>query len=200
MLIVVRHGTTEMNETSKGERLRGWLPVPLDLNGMKQAREVAEDFDGVEGVNAIYCSDLARTVQTAHEIGQVLSEPIIPCEELRDWDYGKYAGVEVSDKVIKALHNLMEDPNKKAPEGESFQTFLDRTVPFLHKCVKDDHVQIAVTHNRVCTLIAALSKNHGTFPDMKTLKGKGPIDPAGIMIIKPDWSIAFKTSLDKEKD
>lgn len=199
MLIVVRHGDTNFNDES-GEKLRGWLPVPLDLNGMKQAHEVAEDFDGVEDIDAIYCSDLVRTVQTAQEIAQVLSMVLTPCEELRDWNYGDYAGVAFSKKILKALHDLMEEPNKKAPNGESFQTFLDRAVSFIRKVVEDKAIQVAVTHNRVITLIAALAVNKGKYPDMATLKKKGPIDPGGIMIINPDWKIVYKTSVDTDKD
>lgn len=196
MLIVVRHGKTALNEDGS-EKLRGWLPVPLTLEGMKASRDVAEKLATVEGVVALYTSDLVRSVQSAQEVAQALSMELEAREELRDWDYGHLTGIEVNNATLNQLFDYVDNPTRKVPEGETFQSFLDRTIPFLHEIVEDEGLQIVVTHNRVCTLLNALSKNKGEHPDTATLKKKGPIDPSGIMIIKPNWSIVYKTALDK---
>ena len=62
MLIVVRHGATSFNDNASGERIRGWLPIPLTLKGMKEAHETAEALSQVEGVKHLYCSDMVRTL------------------------------------------------------------------------------------------------------------------------------------------
>lgn len=193
MLIAIRHGKTNMN-TSDGERTRAWLPVPLTLEGMAAMADTATQLEELDGeVDNLYCSDLVRAVQSAEEIARVLSIEIQPKEELRDWNLGKYAGGKVTD-LLDILSDYIDNPKKVVPEGEAYQTFLDRAIPFLDELVKSKDMNIAVTHNRVVTLIAALAKNKGKHPDTATLKKKGPIPPAGIMIISPDWSISFMSA------
>jgi broad specificity phosphatase PhoE len=199
MLIAIRHGHTTLNEDGS-ERLRGWLPVPLTLEGMKASRETAESLSALEDVYSLYTSDLVRAVQAAEEVAQVLSIELEPREELRDWNYGDLSGKLVDNATINALHDYMEHPNKVPKNGSSFQEFLDRTIPFLTELVESEEICIAVTHNRVLTLLNALCKTKGDYPHMDTLKKKGPIDPSGIMIVNRDWKIEFKTKLDTDVD
>ena len=77
MLIFVRHGTTASNEPDK-EKLRGWLPIPLTLEGMKESHDTAESLAAEENVKEILSGTLVRVVQTASEIGEVLGMPINP--------------------------------------------------------------------------------------------------------------------------
>lgn len=194
MLVAVRHGETEMNDNGGkgGERTRGWLPVPLTVKGMKAMIDTAESLTGVEDIKALYCSDLVRSVQSAEEIAHVLAMPIDPREDLRDWNIGEYAGQEIK-KILKDLHSFMDDPMKKVPGGEPYQSFLNRAIPFITELVESDDLCIAITHNRVMTLIAALCKNKGKHPDTETLKSKGPVDPAGVLIVRNDWTISYSS-------
>jgi len=196
MLIAVRHAHTVYNEDGK-EKLRGWLSIPLTLDGMKASREMAESLAAVEDVSKLYTSDLLRAVQTAEEVGQVLSMELEPREELRDWNYGYLTGQETTNNTHAALKDFMENPTKPVKEGEPFQAFLDRSVPFLTEIIESDKLYIAVTHNRVCTLISALCKTKGDHPDTATFEKPGPIDPAGLMIIRANWSISFMTTKEK---
>ena len=196
MLIAVRHGITSFNDNGgKGggaEKFRGWLPVPLTLEGMKQAEETADDLADLEDVRVLYCSDVVRTVQSATEIGERLLLEIEPVMELRDWNLGVYVGKPVQD-VLKEVLAHIDTPDKVVKEGESYSTFLKRAVPFLSQLVESDDVCIAVTHARVLGLLKALSLNQGKYPDLKTLKSKAPIGPAGIMILSSDWKILYMT-------
>jgi broad specificity phosphatase PhoE len=195
MLIAVRHGRTSFNEDGT-ERLRGWLPIPLTLEGMKEAHETAEALEDIEGVDHLYCSDLVRGVQTATEIAEELSIVLEPKEELRDWDYGDLTGEEVVSTLPK-IHAFMADPSKKVPGGEPYQHFLDRCVPFLREIVENDQLIVAVTHARVITMIKAMCVNGGGEPDLDTLKKKCPIEPSGIMVISRKWKVAFQTEVDQ---
>lgn len=186
MLILVRHGETTLNVGE--ERLRGWLPVPLDLKGMRQAEAVAKKLKGFKNAKAIYCSDLARAVQTAHEIGEELGMVIDPKEELRDWDYGEYTGKSAKES-LPHLFSYMDVPTRKTPGGESFQTFLDRAMPFLKKHIESKDLVIGVSHNRICTLLFALLESKGKKPDMKVLKAKGPVEPGDYVVIHSDWKL-----------
>jgi len=195
MLIAIRHGKTGFNGTSGStseEKFRGWLPIPLTLEGMKTSRETAESLEEIEDVEHLYVSDVVRTIQSGMEIGQVLSLELEPVFELRDWNLGDFVGKEVS-KTLKEVLTFIDEPLKKVPGGESYQTFLDRAVPFLKEIVEDDDLCIAVSHARVMGLIAALAKNKGKHPDTKMLKSKPPIGPSGLMIVNSSWEIIFKT-------
>jgi broad specificity phosphatase PhoE len=202
MLIAVRHGATKFNDNGgKGaepkEKFRGWLPIPLNLEGMAQAHETAELLAQAEDIEHIYSSDLVRAVQTAEEIGQALSMEIEPREELRDWNIGDYVGRDVKE-VIKDVLDFIDHPLKAASNGESYQFFLDRCIPFLRELVESDDINIGVTHARVVGLIKALSVNKGEYPDTATLKKKAPIEPGEIMIVDRNWKIVYQMS--KEKD
>jgi broad specificity phosphatase PhoE len=201
MLILVRHGITAYNDNSgtgqhNAEKFRGWLPIPQTLEGMKASRETAEALGLVEDVTALYASDVVRAVQSAEEIAQVLSLEIQPKEELRDWNLGIYVGQKVNDVLDEVLAHI-DNPNKVVKGGESYQTFLDRAVPFIKELVESSDLCIAVSHARICGLVKALSINKGKHPDTATLKKKSPIGPSGVMMVDKNWAIRFLTNLDK---
>ena len=190
MLIAVRHGSTKLNGAHGGERTRGWLPVPLTLQGMQEIAETADALGDLEGVDGLYSSDLVRAVQSAQEIARVLGMELQPTEELRDWNLGDLAGERIAS-ILPQTHHLIDHPDEKAPGGESYNTFLERAVPFLTKLVESKKLNIAVAHNRIITLLAALCKQEGDFPDPQLVKKKGPVDPAGLLIIDPSWKITY---------
>ena len=59
--ILLRHGETEAN---KAGILQGWYESPLDENGIRQV-ECAAEYLKERHIDAIYCSDLQRAIQTA---------------------------------------------------------------------------------------------------------------------------------------
>lgn len=199
MLIVVRHGRTNLNEDGK-EKMRGWLPVPLTVEGMQQSAETAVDLAELKGdVYALYTSELVRAVQSATEVAQVLEMEIEPRKELMDWDTGDLAGESVESN-LPLIHYHIDHPTKALPGGESYQDVLDRAVPFLKELVESEEICIAVTHNRIVTLLKALTGSKGEKPDPKILKAKAPIEPSGIMMVNSDWKIVYASPKDPEKD
>lgn len=187
-----------MNEDGS-EKMRGWLPIPLTLEGMKDAHDTGEILEEIEGITAIFTSDLVRAVQSATEIGNALNMMITPMEELRDWNTGDLAGQYVQDNLEK-IHGYIDNPTKKIPGGESYQNFLDRLVPFLESLIEDDELHLVVTHNRVMTLLRALCKTGGDYPDNTLLKQKAPVEPSGFMLINQDWEITYVYKIDDLKD
>lgn len=192
MLIAVRHGQTSMNDGAGGpEKFRGWLPVPLTLEGMKAARDSAQLLGDVEDIKALYSSDVVRAVQSATEVGQVIEMPIEPAIELRDWNLGDYVGKPVTDVLDEVLAHI-DEPTKPVRGGESYQTFLDRTIPFLQALVESDDLTVAVTHARDIGLLMALAKNNGKYPDTAMLKQKAPIHNSGMIAIGKNWDVVYK--------
>jgi probable phosphoglycerate mutase len=90
-LILIRHGHTTLNRPGHEERLRGWLDVPLDDLGLREALETAAAVSGF-GIEAIYSSDLTRAMQTSEALSRVTRAPVIPTEELRPWNLGIFCG------------------------------------------------------------------------------------------------------------
>jgi broad specificity phosphatase PhoE len=202
MLIAVRHGQTALNKgTSDGEKSRGWLPIPLTKEGVADMADTAHDLSPLEGSidGGLHSSDLVRAVQSAHEVGRALNMEIQPTERLRDWNLGDLAGHSISS-ILPATHHLIDHPDVSAPNGEPYQSFLDRAVPFLRQLVEDDKTHIGVMHNRTMTLLHALTKTGGDGPDVDTLKQPGPVKPSGLMIVTPDWQVGYLHKPNDEKD
>jgi len=165
-LILVRHGKTVLNSHDSAERLRGWMDVPLDEQGLQEAEETAQRVSQYP-VEKIYSSDLHRARQTADAIGKATVAPIVHTFDLRPWNVGTLAGQRVQD-ILPILKNLELDPSLPAPEGESFLQFCDRYLRQLEKLIeiasRSKTCIVAVTHvrNLLCapTLLRGGDKKH----------------------------------------
>jgi broad specificity phosphatase PhoE len=196
-LIFVRHGETSHNENGK-EKLRGWLPVPLTLEGMKHTDELGKFLAKVtKGVKVLYTSDLVRAVQSANELAEALELELTPLFDLRDWNTGDLAGSAITPDLISHLQGLIK-ADKPAPNGERYYSdFVKRIRPILERSVKSNATEIILSHGRVSTLVHAISKTGGKEPDLDTVLGKPPIDPCGFMILGKDWKIHYMTPKEK---
>jgi 2,3-bisphosphoglycerate-dependent phosphoglycerate mutase len=150
-LILVRHGHTCLNVPGKDERLRGWLDIPLDDQGLREAAETAELLMGYP-VEAIYASDLRRARQTAEVLRRATqAKRVITTCELRPWNLGVFAGERVRD-ILPFLNLLNHHPELAAPSGESFYQFYGRYSRRLTELMNLAHessgVVVAVTHVR----------------------------------------------------
>jgi broad specificity phosphatase PhoE len=88
VVYLVRHGETP------GNRIRRYQPyeTPLTEEGRAQARLVAERLTGAGPFDALYSSDLVRTMETATTIGGRLGLTPIPEPRLRELDTGDWKG------------------------------------------------------------------------------------------------------------
>jgi 2,3-bisphosphoglycerate-dependent phosphoglycerate mutase len=172
-LILVRHGKTVLNSLDSAERLRGWLDVPLDEQGLREAEETAQRLSQ-HPVAHIYSSDLYRAQQTANAVVKATLAPIVHTSDLRPWNVGSLAGQRVQD-ILPILRQLELDPSQSAPEGESFLQFCDRYLRKLEELLDIAHHTegciVAVTHVR--NLLAAPTLLHGGNKSLIPVKG-GP--------------------------
>jgi len=149
-LILVRHGKTVLNSLDDEERLRGWLDIPLDEQGLREAREAA-DRVARHPVQRIYCSDLNRARQTADAVIRATQAPIVYTSELRPWNLGSLTGERVKD-ILPTLLQLEVDLEMPAPEGESFLAFYTRysqkLMELLAIAADSPGCIVAVTHHR----------------------------------------------------
>ena len=160
-LILVRHGKTVLNSLDSAERLRGWMDVPLNEQGLREAEETAQRLVQYP-VAHIYSSDLYRTQQTADAVAKATLAPIIHTSDLRPWNVGTLAGQRVMD-ILPILQQLERDPSLPAPGGESFLQFCDRYSRMLEELLdianRSKACIVAVTHVR--NLLATPTLLHG---------------------------------------
>jgi|HubBroStandDraft_5_1064220.scaffolds.fasta_scaffold61116_2 broad specificity phosphatase PhoE len=180
-LILVRHGHTSLNVPGRDERLRGWLDLPLDDQGMKEASETAERLTDYP-VEAIYSSDLRRARQTAEVLRRrTHTHRITTTKELRPWNLGVFCGQRVMD-ILPFLNLLNQHPDLIAPSGESFYQFYGRysrrLTDLMRLASESQGCIVAVTHVRN-VLASQTIIEHGD-RDRVPVRG-GP--PTGTLIV-----------------
>lgn len=163
-IILIRHGETAWNAE---RRLQGHLDIPLNAEGERQARAMAqalahEDFD------LLVSSDLSRAAATARALANVGREPkdVLLDPALRERAYGAFEGLLYADIEKRYPEEFAawqrRDVEAVMPHGErfaeSFHQFYDRCVgAILRLAAQRKHVAI-VAHGGVleCAYRAAL--------------------------------------------
>lgn len=121
-LVFETHSTTLDNEVG---RATGWLPGELSRRGVEEAVELGRRRAGE--LAAVFCSDLARAVQTAVVAFGGSDVPVLYDWRLRECDYGKWNGIPVAD-----LHRTRRDHlDSPYPNGESWRQATARVGRFL---------------------------------------------------------------------
>jgi probable phosphoglycerate mutase len=135
-LTVIRHGKTYLNGDG---RLRGWIDVPLNDEGIAEARNLPK-------YDTVYTSDLRRAMQTA----SIVSRVSIPTPMLRPWNVGCYAG-QPGSIVHPKLVWYTKNSDVRVPFGETFNEFLARFLGYI-ETLPDCTI---VTHYRNCKVLQA---------------------------------------------
>ena len=123
-LYLVRHGETEENVA---QILQGHLPGHLTALGRQQASLLAERLNK-EGItfDALLCSDLQRTLDTATIIRSQLSQniTITPCPLLRERDWGSSTGKAISLARSEGIASDAESVNDMYKRALRFLSFI----------------------------------------------------------------------------
>ena len=91
--ILVRHGTTDWIDR---HILHGITDIPLNENGLRQAREVAEALKAVSASH-LYSSPLTRCMQTAQAIATRVDSQPVPLDGLKELNFGWLEGKPFRD-------------------------------------------------------------------------------------------------------
>lgn len=160
-LILVRHGKSVLNSLDDSERLRGWMDIPLDEQGLREAQETARHV-AQHSVQRIYCSDLYRAKQTAQAVVRATQAPIVYTSDLRPWNLGSLTGQLVAD-ILPTLLQLEVDLEMPAPGGESFLSFYERysrkLMELLEIAERSPSCIVAVTHHRNLLAVPTILQN-----------------------------------------
>lgn len=122
-IIFETHSTSFDNEQQLSS---GWNDVRLSQTGMDQAKQLGERYKD-KMPNAVFCSDMKRSYQTATIAFDFNPRLIFMDWRLRECDYGS---------MTKALKADLEAAKTKYisspfPGGESYQQVVDRMASFL---------------------------------------------------------------------
>jgi broad specificity phosphatase PhoE len=116
------HSTTTDNEAGIAS---GSRDVSLSETGRRQAEELGARYKTT--VDAIYCSDLRRAIETAEIAFESSSVPFTVDRRLREQDYGERTGAPSAELEIERLQTV----DKPFPGGESLRDCVERVRSFL---------------------------------------------------------------------
>lgn len=171
-----RHGETRLNSEDK---LRGWLDIPLNADGVKEANAMGEAMSKTN-IDRLYCSDLDRADHTATIVGKHHNLKPISRQWFRPLHYGDLEGKSIKD-IQPQLDQLNEiwktNPDHEAPGGESWNEFQDRNLQGLHailKAAEDGEQIMLVAHLRNCLLLHGVAVSGGPLAGdtLDLMKGK----------------------------
>lgn len=117
-LILVRHGETVHNVN---RITQGWSDSDLSERGREQVLRLAERLKPMRPT-ALYSSPLGRAMSTARAIADATGLEIVPLDDLREMNYGRWEGrsfldIRVEDEDI--YRRWISDEDCPCPEGES---------------------------------------------------------------------------------
>lgn len=129
ILYLVRHGETDWN---RQRRIQGHSDIPLNEQGILQARRLAERFRK-HPADIIFSSDLLRARQTAEIIGEALDLPVHTCPRLRERSFGQLEGMTVEE--IKQRYSVypIGTPLEEKYGIESLERMQERIVARLEE-------------------------------------------------------------------
>jgi len=148
-LFLIRHAQTDWNAE---RRLQGRADRPLSDLGRSQASQLHSTVGNI-AFDAVLCSDLRRTRETAELAGLVAA---IPAPQWREVDVGRWSGRRIDDIISAEPEAYAEWRNGHAdpPGGEAWAAFYGRVRAALSSIVEMRQRRVAiVTHSGVIRAI-----------------------------------------------
>jgi len=152
----LRHGETDWNARNLSQ---GNVDVPLNQNGLVQARAAAEMLRG-RGIRTIVSSPLGRARVTAEIAGEVLELPVRIEDGLREVAFGVQEGKPMTDWFGRWI------AGEWTPEGaETFAELRERAVAAVNRALALPAPVLVVSHG---ALFRALRSAMGLVPNVRT--------------------------------
>jgi len=154
-LYLVRHGATPLTAE---DRFSGAENVHLSEEGRAQVHQLARRLKD-DDINAIYCSPLDRTMETANIIAEPHHMSLVSNDGLREISHGHWEGLtrkEVESQFLDEYNAWESDPFTFAPQGgESGISVLARALPVIREIVvsHQDKNILVVSHKATLRLI-----------------------------------------------
>lgn len=137
-VFLVRHGQVEGHEV---KRYNGQSNVPLTALGAQQSAQV-KDFLAQFSLDAIYSSDLDRSLSCAALVAEAHGLKAIAKQAFRELNIGNWEGrtwSELKEAYPEDWHARLKDlVNFRVPGGESLQDAADRIRPAIQQALDDN--------------------------------------------------------------
>ncbi|MFH1380626.1 MAG: histidine phosphatase family protein [Candidatus Omnitrophota bacterium] len=136
-LILVKYCKTCWN---KENRLQGAVDIPLNDEGVEEARKISEELSQFD-ISALYSGSAPCSVSTANEIAAPHKVKVKEVSELNELNYGLWQGLYMKDikKRYKRQYSIWKTSPVSGcpPQGEAIGKAYDRAVSAVHKII--DH-------------------------------------------------------------
>jgi alpha-ribazole phosphatase len=135
-IYLARHGAVLQKGDAK--RYTGQTDLPLNAEGLWQAEMLADKLKDIE-LEAVYCSDLQRSVDTARTIARRHGLDPLVRSGFREVNLGRWEGLSF-DEVRRLYPAEYEDRgrdivNFRPPAGESFLDCAQRVIPAFYEAL-----------------------------------------------------------------
>jgi broad specificity phosphatase PhoE len=164
IVCLIRHGQTNWNVEG---RMQGREEVPLNENGIAQAKEAAKGMKAAcdaAGIyfNKIISSPLERAVDTAKIISDEIGCDYFGKDERwLERDFGALSGYTYED-YARAIHA------GRGPENiEPVEKMMERAYSFFNEMAKPGERILVLTHGAMATTLAKNSKKPAYIPEDK---------------------------------
>jgi probable phosphoglycerate mutase len=167
LVLLVRHGQTP----TTGIELYGRKPgVHLSDKGLDQAKNVAQRISamGRQRFEAIYCSPLERTRQTAQAISSELELKAKQDRGLIELDVGDWTGRKLTQlRKLKSWSSVQKYPSGfRFPNGESFTEMQTRMAGTVNRLVERHPGKAIVAVSHADPIRALVAHAMGTHLDL----------------------------------
>jgi broad specificity phosphatase PhoE len=125
-ILIARHGESDWN---RERRWQGQADRPLTARGREQAEALAERLAHVE-LDAVYSSDLRRTLDTARAVAERQGLDVQETSELREVDVGSWSGLtrEEAEERFPDGFGLWQAGFPGWDDGETYEAMTDRVL------------------------------------------------------------------------
>lgn len=156
-LLLTRHGETDWNAAG---RWQGHSDTPLNEEGRRQARALAETLSAVD---AVYSSDLARARETAEILAAPHGLEVRIDARLRERGFGAWEGLtnaEIEGRFPDELGRWRTGKGFGAADAEPYEIFAARIESFLDDVLRHhrDETVLVVAHGGSIRVIHALAR------------------------------------------
>lgn len=171
-IFVIRHGETTWNAEG---RWQGWADAPLSNLGRQQATHAAALVPTMD-VEAVYCSDLQRSRDTAAILADALEMTAVEDRDFREYDMGEWQGL-TREQIDQSWPGMREAWFRwelaATPGGELTEAFRGRILRAIHR-VAARHPggrALVVAHGAVIGHLRRLLANHANLHKTANLAG-----------------------------
>lgn len=148
-LYVMRHGTTIWNEKNI---IQGRSHNRLSKSGAEHTERVAQEIKDIK-LDAIICSPLMRTVQTAKIINNYHNVKIIKDDRLIELDQGVFTGRNKAGLTLQEME--LKRVCEKSTRAETYADCFTRVKEFVDNLKADYDYEnlLVITHNCCASFI-----------------------------------------------